>query len=77
MPQESGAKAAAAMSIEQALDEAAAIGAEDLATRAQAFFADYAEQIRKPHFGPLHREVISAMLVRAEEAGLFKPSKEG
>jgi hypothetical protein len=44
--------------------------------RAQKFFEGYAAQIRKPHYGPLHREVIAAMLIQAEEAGLYSP-KEG
>lgn len=66
-------KTGATLTIEEALDAAADLATEDLKNRAQAFFADYAAKIRAPHYGPLHREVIVDLLVRAEEAGLYKP----
>jgi hypothetical protein len=51
-------------------------GCAHVRAQTQAFFADYAAQTRKPHFGPIHREVLTEMLKRATEAGLFTPTKE-
>lgn len=39
--------------------------------RAQAFFAAYAAEAKKPHCAAHTREFITALLLRAEEAGLY------
>jgi hypothetical protein len=48
----------------------------DTELRAQKFFADIAAEMRKPHFGERGRELMAAILVRAEEAKLYTPERE-
>lgn len=47
-----------------------------VAVRVQKFFDDYRVQIQRPHYGPLHRDVVKEMLLRAQEAQLYTPPKE-
>jgi hypothetical protein len=42
--------------------------------RTQLFFEELAAETRKPHFGQQAREWVQALLVRAEEAGLYQPN---
>lgn len=39
----------------------------------QAFFAALATEARRPHFGDQAKEWTRALLLRAEEAGLYQP----
>jgi hypothetical protein len=43
---------------------------------AQGFFADLDRETRSPHFGEHHKTFVRALLLRAQEAGLFTPDKE-
>lgn len=49
--------------------------ASDSATshRAQGFFADFAAEMRKPHFGDMQRQWMQSLLTRAIEAKLYTP----
>lgn len=44
--------------------------------RSQKYFADLAAEARKPHFGEHEKQFTRALLLRAEEAGLYTPDKE-
>ncbi len=46
------------------------------ADRAQEFFAALAAETRRPSFGDKDREFVRNLLLRAQEAGLFDPTKE-
>jgi hypothetical protein len=52
--------------------EAERIGAIN---RAQAFFAQLAAEARKPHFGDAFRDYQRALLLRAQEQGLYTPEE--
>jgi len=39
----------------------------------QGFFAAMASELRRPHFGEHAKAITSAMLIRAQEAGLYAP----
>lgn len=39
----------------------------------QGFFADFAAEMRKPHFGDMQRSWMQALLTRAIEAKLYTP----
>lgn len=41
--------------------------------RAQLFFEELANETRKPHFGDQAREWVRALLLRAQEADLYRP----
>ena len=41
--------------------------------RAQAFFADFAAETKKPHFGDMQRIWLNSILTRAIEAKLYSP----
>lgn len=44
----------------------------DIHARAQAFFAAYAVELRKPHISDRDKDILRNMLLRATEAGLYK-----
>lgn len=48
----------------------------DLATKTQAFFTQLAAEMRKPHFGEHAKQFTSALLIRAEEAGIYTRPNE-
>lgn len=50
--------------------------APSLRARPQAFFANLAREIRRPSYGVLQKDFASALLLRAQEAGIYDPSKE-
>jgi hypothetical protein len=41
--------------------------------KSQAFFAELAAETRKPHYGEMQSGWVKALLVRAQERGLYKP----
>lgn len=51
--------------------------AEKEAIRAgsQTYFANLAGEMRRPHFGEQFREIYRALLLRAQEAGLYTPEE--
>lgn len=58
------------------LDNAHAERTADIAAaqhRTQGFFADFAAEIRKPHFGDMQRKWMETLLTRAIEAKLYNP----
>lgn len=54
------------------LDEAR----EEERQKSQAFFAQLAGESRKPHFGDMQKDWLKALLVRAQEAQLYDPTKD-
>lgn len=63
--------------LDACIDMAACEGAEPLRAvlrTPQAFFAQLAAEAEKPHHGS--KELTRALLLRAEEAGLYSPPKE-
>lgn len=62
----------------QKAEEAAQALAELSALRShcQGFFANLATEARRPHFGDQQRGWLQSFLLRAQEAGLFDPTKE-
>lgn len=63
------------MSFEDPLDvHEAMVNTQAVVDRTQKFFEQLAAEARKPHFGAI--EFTRALLVRAEEAGLYVPTKE-
>ena len=57
----------------EAVADWSATPAEELARKSQAFFAQLQAETVKPHFGGHAKELILALLLRAEEAGLYNP----
>jgi hypothetical protein len=47
--------------------------AEETARRTQTFFAQLAAETSKPHYGGRDRELVLSLLLRAQEAGLYRP----
>jgi len=46
---------------------------ERLKRTQQGFFASLALELRKPHFGEHAKSLTTALLLRAQEAGLYTP----
>lgn len=44
--------------------------------RTQKFFADFAAETRRPHFGEQQAGWMRSLLLRAEEARLYDPTQE-
>ena len=42
-------------------------------TASQKFFVELALEMRKPSFGDRDRGLLTALLIRAQEAGLYEP----
>lgn len=51
-------------------------GAADVLAKSQGFFAEYAASVAPPHVSIEHKGFVAAMLLRAEECGLFKPERK-
>lgn len=49
---------------------------DDLAAKSQAFFEQLAAEMRKPHFGEHAKQFTAALLIRAEEAGIYTRPNE-
>lgn len=47
---------------------------QDVKDRAQEFFQRMADEMVRPHYGQAAKEMHRAVLIRAEEAGLYVPA---
>jgi hypothetical protein len=56
--------------------DSASIGADYVKAKTQRFFAQLALEARKPSFGEQAAGWTRALLLRAQEAGLFDPTLE-
>ena len=50
--------------------------AYEVRDKAQAFFASYAAESRRPHCSDRDKGWIANLLLRAEEAGLYSPAPQ-
>lgn len=57
-------------------DPVMAISRATAIDRAQKFFADLHAETLKPHFGEHQKHFVRALLLRAQESGLYTPDKE-
>lgn len=48
---------------------------EQAKTKSQTYFSNLAAEMRRPHFGEQFREIYRALLLRAQEAGLYSPEE--
>lgn len=52
------------------------VGSDSTAVVAQAFFEALAAEVRRPHVGEHFKTYTHALLLRAQECGLYSPTQE-